>query len=297
MWKLNHHPWQFSLRAIFVLVVIASCISYLVARRLRQTQLQVEAVTVLATKYPGDWGYSAEWETRDPIGQWLSRITGWNCADVTKLSVNANDIDCLKEHGEFLDRFTHLRTCYSRGMTDDALQRLARIETLEHLDIGPRSFVSSQGIGYLATCPRLKVLRITAGTRPDDNGRPIYLNIDEGLRSLAKLSTLEKLDVRNTQVSLSALLDVLEQTPVSHLDTYCYSKECLEALKGRSLHVRHVSLLLADANNIRAWGEVSGLTSIHAVLAPRQNLTVEQAQELVPMSCKVTLNHDFVNRY
>ena len=138
-------------------------------------------------------------------------------------SPSAETIDLIEEFGGDMERNSRgdvvFLNLFLSDVTDDALLRIGRYDTLETLTLPPQ--ITDAGISHLAGLSRLKQLYINA-TRISDTGlkivgdlrnlRDLFLShtpiTDAGLAHLVALTGLEKLYLNGTQITDDGLAHV-----------------------------------------------------------------------------------------
>jgi hypothetical protein len=208
-------PWQFSLRAMLLLMSVAAVWLGVVTHRAREQKQAVEAI-----RSAGGEAY-CEHEIRlgnekaglppsaherfAPAPRWLRNWLGDDyVADVTSVYF-AIATDADMKHVGRLTHLKHLDLSQARALSDSGIAHIARLEHLEELKLD-NTGITDGALAYLGGLTRLRHLRLS-GTAIDGSG----------LEYLRGLQDLEVLELQETKITDDSLANVAQLANLRHL--------------------------------------------------------------------------------
>ncbi len=237
--------FQFSLRALLVLVLLVSVGMSWFAVRMEKARRQKEAVEAIR-KAGG--GVVYDYEPSEPLApKWARALLGddffFDVFAVESWSGDFGDDEAI-----YLKRLTNLEVLFLKGaqITDAGLANIKELANLESVHLSDTQ-VTGSGIKHLQGITKLKSVDL-GNTQVTDAGLErlagltnlIYLNLsstqvtDAGLQHLRDMTSLEQLNLSDTEVTDAGLESVKGLTNLSELnlhDTEVTSKGIKELQK------------------------------------------------------------------
>lgn len=235
---VTHAAFAFSLRALFLLVVIFTISASIVgatvrcAKREEAAVASIESIAVISHDF--ELGRNLEYVHREPPGpSALRRLLGryafqhvvrvrfvfMSDAKSHKLltlqhcprlvEIDLSDTRCSDQGCEILSRLHSLEVlCLDKcAVTDNGIKHLARLQSIEWLSLNSTA-ITDTAVEYLRCCRQLECLSL-GGTSLTD----------ECLESLRGMGSLEYLNLRGTQLSqagIDRLRSLLPRCEVVH---------------------------------------------------------------------------------
>ena len=214
--------FQYSLRTLFLLVLLASLGMSWFAVRLEQARRQRAAVTaIIASHGLVYYGYQLDAAGKPVKGvspfapAWLRRLFGDDLFnDVTAIVINTDE---QLEYAKELRGLQSLRFYCSNKITDDGLANLDHMPHLRNLRFGAHLHLTDAGLEHLQSLRRLesldiKYLRHSPQTLKSLEKLPNLKELavgwgitDADVDQLSRMTTLASLDVRGAKLSDESL--------------------------------------------------------------------------------------------
>jgi len=199
--KPRRRWFQFSLRALLILVLAIALPCGWIGWELEKTRREQEIVDELSAIMPDGFYYKVggvySYESKLPA--WLVR----RFRRVAGIRSRWNDCEFIDDDLMQLGRLTKLEWLFLDGsdVTDDGLPHLNRLVYLEMLSLSDTQ-VTNAGLVQLKTLPRLRCLFLE-GTSVTDGG----------LAHLAQLTSIELLSLRGTRVTAEGVEKLQRAVP------------------------------------------------------------------------------------